>query len=96
MPDQTPRRRRRQTRDVLNIGMGEGRLAILIESGCQLGGPEANRLRRRWAFGTLNLTWRRIARLLHHDDGLCAFRAMPQHEVRTSHNARPRRTFQEG
>ena len=96
MPDQTPRRRRRQTRDALDIGMGEGRLSTLIESGHQLGGPGADRLRRRGGFGTLNLASHKMARLLNHNNGLCAFCAMAWHEVRTSHNARPRRNFEEG
>ena len=89
MPDQTPCRRRPQTRDALDVGMGERRLSTLIESGHQLGGSGANRLRRRWP-SALRI-WRRyrMARLLDHDNDLCAFCAMAWHEVRTSHNGRP-------
>ena len=47
-------------------------------------------------FGILNLAPHRMVRLLDHNNGLCAFRAMRRHEVCTNHNAATRRNFEEG
>jgi len=74
---------------------GDSGDATLIEGGHQLCGPDANRLRQRWGFGTLNLASHRMARLFDHKNGLCAFCAMGWHEARTNHDAGTWRNFEE-